>query len=228
MTNTYIWIIMIIQVVLCLAAGTYYAIWFSLYKDEFPYLDMEDDEEDFMTVLVISLGQWFLIMMNFVPISLIVTLEIIKFWQAIFFAWDVTIYDASKDLPCKVQSSNLNEELGMVGYVFSDKTGTLTCNVMSFKKFTAGQRGYGTSKKSLVDYKSKGITNVNFDDQLAFDEINNKNSANWLAMDRFFRNLAVCHTVIVQEDRLGAMSYNAASPDELALVNGAKLFGYSF
>lgn len=55
-----------------------------------------------MSVMVISFGKWFLIMMNFVPISLIVTLEIIKFWQAIFFAWDVTIYDASKDMPCKV------------------------------------------------------------------------------------------------------------------------------
>ena len=36
------------------------------------------------------------------------------------------LYDIDKDMPAKVQSSNLNEELGMVKYVFSDKTGTLT------------------------------------------------------------------------------------------------------
>ena len=42
------------------------------------------------------------------------------------------------------QSSNLNEELGQVEYVFSDKTGTLTCNVMQFKKFSAGNASYGT------------------------------------------------------------------------------------
>jgi magnesium-transporting ATPase (P-type) len=42
------------------------------------------------------------------------------------------------------------------------------------------------------------------------------------------RNLAVCHTIIVQKDKKGNMAYNASSPDELALVNGAKYFGYSF
>jgi P-type E1-E2 ATPase len=39
---------------------------------------------------------------------------------------DCLMYDEEKNMPCKVQSSNLNEELGMVHYIFSDKTGTLT------------------------------------------------------------------------------------------------------
>ena len=48
-------------------------------------------------------------------------------------------------MPARVQSSNLNEELGQVEYVFSDKTGTLTCNIMEFRKMTAGPCAYGTN-----------------------------------------------------------------------------------
>lgn len=47
-----------------------------------------------------------------VPISLMVTLEVVKFLQGYFITWDYRIYDMEKDMATKVQSSNLNEELG--------------------------------------------------------------------------------------------------------------------
>ena len=57
---------------------------------------------------------------------MMVSLEGVKFIQAAMIQYDVKIYDIEKDMPTKAQSSNLNEELGTVHYVFSDKTGTLT------------------------------------------------------------------------------------------------------
>ena len=77
-----------------------------------------------------------------------------------------------------------------------------------------------------------GITNVNFYDEKFQQHMNDHSSDNYALIHRYLEILSVCHTVIAEKSKKShnqdQVAYNASSPDELALVNAAKYFGYYF
>lgn len=108
---------------------------------------------------VLSFFVALIIYQSLVPISLYISIEIIKTAQAFFIYSDVKMYYAQLDFPCTPKSWSISDDLGQIEYVFSDKTGTLTQNVMEFKKCTINGKSYGlayTEAKQGMD-KRNGI-----------------------------------------------------------------------
>ncbi|KAJ1359226.1 amino acid transporter tat1 [Parelaphostrongylus tenuis] len=89
---------------------------------------------------------FFILYNNLIPISLQVTLEIVRFFQASYINIDVEMYDANSDSCAIARTSNLNEELGLVKFLMSDKTGTLTQNVMKFKQISVAGEIFGDNE----------------------------------------------------------------------------------
>ncbi|KAE9614624.1 putative phospholipid-translocating ATPase [Lupinus albus] len=179
-----------------------------------------------------------------IPISLYVSIEMIKFIQSTqFINKDLSMYHSETNTPALARTSNLNEELGQVEYIFSDKTGTLTRNLMEFFKCSIGGEIYGNgvtetergiAERNGIKIEENKSPNVVQEKGFNFDDARLmrgawRNEPNPDFCKEFFRCLAICHTVLPEgEESAEKIRYQAASPDESALVIAAKHFGFFF
>ncbi|KAG2702196.1 hypothetical protein I3760_06G079200 [Carya illinoinensis] len=181
---------------------------------------------------------------SIIPISLYVSIEMVKFIQSTqFINKDLHMYHTETNTPALARTSNLNEELGQVEYIFSDKTGTLTRNLMEFFKCSIGGEVYGTGvteiEKGIAQRNGLKVEERNSDNAMHekgfnFDDARLmrgawRNEPNPDVCKEFFRCLAICHTVLPEgQESPEKITYQAASPDEAALVTAAKNFGFFF
>eukprot|EP00027_Filamoeba_sp_ATCC50430_P018405 CAMPEP_0168578090 /NCGR_PEP_ID=MMETSP0413-20121227/21145_1 /TAXON_ID=136452 /ORGANISM="Filamoeba nolandi, Strain NC-AS-23-1" /LENGTH=1137 /DNA_ID=CAMNT_0008611909 /DNA_START=1 /DNA_END=3414 /DNA_ORIENTATION=+ len=144
-----------------------------------------------------------------IPIALYITTEVSQAVQARFIESDKDfILDLNniENTSAKCRSPNLNEDLGRIQHIFSDKTGTLTENLMKFHLCSIRERVYDQSKTPAV------LSKIGQDASTPKEEADK--------IREFLTVLAVCNTV-VPEEKDGAILYQAESPDEKALVEAA-------
>lgn len=223
-----------------------------------------------------------------IPLSLYVSLEIIKIGQVMLLR-DIDMYDPKSNTPMVANTTTILENLGQVSYVFSDKTGTLTENLMRFRKMSvagtawlhdmdirreaeakrARQRGdqmcgaddSNTKGKQAVRASIGTIPSARFDDsvedvatstsgvprrpgsierstiqpiqgqpQFRTDDLlqyirHKPNTAFSIKARQFILCIALCHTCLPEKKAGGKIEFQAASPDELALVEAAQDLG---
>ncbi|KFQ20450.1 putative phospholipid-transporting ATPase IK, partial [Mesitornis unicolor] len=215
---------------LCLAVAS--GFWAKMFQEKHSYLSAFYKHTTPAQQAFFNFWGFTILLSVIIPMSMYITFEFIYLVNSFFINWDLEMYYAAKDIPAKARSTSLNDQLGQIEYIFSDKTGTLTQNVMSFKKCCINGTIYGAGtghetkqpSGSGLNWSRHGKKKLDFCDTTLLE-------AAWRDSDpmlrEFLRLLALCHTVMVEE-KGDQLVYQAASPDEEALVLAARNLGYVF
>ena len=156
--NKLIIVIFIIQISFCIILSGLNSWWYGKYdEDNSWYLNLSDWLTNRHFSGFISFWTFLLLLNTMIPISLIVTIEVVKYSQAFLMNWDVEMYSFIKERFSQCNSCSLNEELGQIKYIFSDKTGTLTANKLEFTACAIGNELFGMSEEELLNTDGKTL-----------------------------------------------------------------------
>uniref|UniRef100_A0A2P2LF66 Phospholipid-transporting ATPase n=4 Tax=Rhizophora mucronata TaxID=61149 RepID=A0A2P2LF66_RHIMU len=168
--------------------------WYVLYPEEGPWYQL----------LIIPL-RFELLCSIMIPISIKVSLDLVKSLYAKFIDWDVQMIDQETGTSSHATNTAISEDLGQVEYILTDKTGTLTENRMVFRRCCINGMFYGNENGDAV----KDVRLLNAIASGAPEVI------------RFLTVMAICNTVVPVQSKIGDILYKAQSQDEDALVRAA-------
>ena len=203
--------VFIVQWILALAAGTFANVYQVNNYKSMPYLGIDKYEAKDWVIMYV---RFFLLTTSMIPISLKVTIDVCKFVYGMWIEMDnhMVANDRVNGIEekhhARCTNTSVIEDLGAIEYIFSDKTGTLTENVMELKKFSANGKVYGHSQDCETIYEDAILTSA----------IQQKNQ-DVLALVRI---LALCHTLKIEYGEPIGMS-----PEEIAFIKGLKKLGFN-
>ncbi|KAH8497567.1 hypothetical protein H0E87_020018 [Populus deltoides] len=253
--NSEIIVLSVFLIALCTVVSVSAAVWLRRHRDELDTMpfyrrkDFSDREPEnykyygWVAEILFTFLMSVIVFQIMIPISLYISMELIRVGQAYLMIRDTQMYDEASNSRFQCRALNINEDLGQIKYVFSDKTGTLTENKMEFQCASVWGTDYSDGKVSTqnqqvrysVKVEGRNVRpkmSVKVDPQLLELSKSGRDTEEAKHVHDFFLALAACNTIVplIVDDKSDPtaklMDYQGESPDEQALAYAAAAYGF--